>query len=282
MSTGTHQRQRAEHIMEQQASNELDPKTAKLIDEMEKSLHNMEKSLGPDHLVIAKILDSYAKLLRQHKLRAVDSVNMEARARVIRAKHNQKEAEKQSKGLGPIVQQEKKLATSQVKAGVWIVCLLVAVGLFMIGTRTLNSSVNLLKKAEEDKKPPELVSVYENKDPSTGEVVSKTTVTEPIQQNPKLTIFEIAGKLARIKTMAKQQLLVGQKQEKDGDLSAATSTYREVVEAEKEAGKSFGREAHSLEIAECFEHYAALIQKEDAEEAQNCLRFAEICRKRSN
>lgn len=266
--------------MEQQASNELDPKTAKLIDEMEKSLHNMEKSLGPDHLVIAKILDSYAKLLRQHKLRAVDSVNMEARARAIRAKHNQKEAENQSKDLGPIVQQEKKLATSQVKAGVWIVCLLLAVGLFLAGTQTLKSSVKHLKKVEEEKNA-ETVSVYENKDPLTGEVVSKTTVSEPVEQNTKLTIFEIAGRLSRIKMMAKQQLLVGQKQEKDGDLSAARDSYRLIIDAEEEAAKAFGRQAHSIEIAECFERYAALIEKDNAEEAENCLRYADLCRKRS-
>lgn len=268
------------YSMEQHTENGLDPKTAKLIEEMEKSLHNMEKSLGPEHIVIAKILDSYARLLRNNGLRPVDAVNLEARAKAIRAKHNQEEAEKQSVSLGPIVHQKKKLRTSQAKMIVWLFCLLALAGLILIGMKTTRLSGKHVKDSQSNL---EFKTTYENRDPQSGELISKTTVTEPGQvDSSKLTIFEIAGRLMQIKKLAKQQILVGRKQEKDNDLDAARETYRIVVDAEEDAAKTLGRQAHSIEIAECFERYAALIEQNDPDESVNCRNFAALCRRISN
>ncbi len=46
----------------------------------------MEKALGPQHPSVAKVLDSYAALLRETG-RADEATKMEARAKAIRAKY---------------------------------------------------------------------------------------------------------------------------------------------------------------------------------------------------
>jgi cytoskeletal protein RodZ len=104
-------------------------KASRLIEEMEKSLHNLEKSLGMDHPAVAKVLDSYARLLRQNKIRHLDAVNMEARARAIRAKQNQKEAEAQSRGLETAVQEQSRITVTHLRIITWSISLIVLSGL---------------------------------------------------------------------------------------------------------------------------------------------------------
>lgn len=107
----------------------IDEKTSRLIEEMEKSLHKMEQSLGMDHPLVAKILDSYAQLLRKSNIRHLDALNMEARAKAIRAKQNQKEAKAQSVGLELQHQEKKALSVSQLRVISWLVSLVVIVAL---------------------------------------------------------------------------------------------------------------------------------------------------------
>lgn len=100
----------------------LDDKTARNIEEMEKSLRNLEQAMGPDHLVVAKILDSYAKLLRQNNIRHLDAINMEARAKHIRAKNNQQEEKAQMEGLAEL-KPRKKSSMSVAEARILVWCL---------------------------------------------------------------------------------------------------------------------------------------------------------------
>ena len=51
-----------------------------------RELVNFEKSLGPEHLQLAKSLANYAALLRKTE-RGAEATKMEARAKAIRAKH---------------------------------------------------------------------------------------------------------------------------------------------------------------------------------------------------
>lgn len=240
----------------------VDHKTARLIEEMEKSLHNMERSLGQDHLVIAKILDSYARLLRQNNLRHIDALNMEARAKAIRAKHNQKEAENQAKGLDPIVHTEKMVSSGQVRFALWLVSLVVLVG-FVVGAFTVVRSVYQIPRAKHSvpgANDLKLSTTYEDRDPQTGELQSTTTITTSNEPAKQMTIFEIASHLMRIKALAKEQLEIGRKAEKDKDFTAATAAYQAVIDAEEDSGKKLGRQAHSEEIAQCYEGYARMME----------------------
>lgn len=100
----------------------VDEKTARIIEEMDKSLRNMEQAMGPDHMVVAKILDSYAKLLRQNNIRHLDAVNMEARAKHIRAKHNQQEEKAQMEGLSNTAPKQKRgMSVAQARVVVWCI-----------------------------------------------------------------------------------------------------------------------------------------------------------------
>ncbi len=54
----------------------------------QRSLAIWEKALGPDHPVVATSLENYAALLRETG-RSDQAEEMEARARMIRAKHAQ-------------------------------------------------------------------------------------------------------------------------------------------------------------------------------------------------
>ena len=57
---------------------------------LQRALAIVEKALGPDHPNVARVLESYAQLLRQMK-RGAAARKLEARARTIRsahAKHN--------------------------------------------------------------------------------------------------------------------------------------------------------------------------------------------------
>jgi hypothetical protein len=129
--------------MESEKPPVLDEKNARLLEEMEKSLQKMEQTLGKDHPVVGKILDSYAKLLRKNNLRHLDALNMEARAKAIRAKQNQKEAEAQSIGLTfePRPQEKKGLTLVQARVFAWALSLLIVVGLGF-------AAVDIIKKSD--------------------------------------------------------------------------------------------------------------------------------------
>ena len=64
----------------------MDEKLASELKEAEAAVIETEKKLGPDHPDLADKLQRYANLLRQTEKRALDAVNVEARARAIRAK----------------------------------------------------------------------------------------------------------------------------------------------------------------------------------------------------
>ncbi len=280
--------------MESGKAPQVDEKTAHLIEEMEKSLHNMEKSLGPDHMVVSKILDSYAKLLRQNNLRHLDALNMEARAKAIRAKHNQKEAEDQSKGLASPGKQQKVLTASQVKFTVWIFSTIVLGFIALQAVDVIKRSGNRLVKshagspatsslgktetlgektqvepgnsvepgaaaAEPGQSNQNTVSTetIEEKDPDSGQTISRTTV-KTVQSN--LTVFELAHQMMAIKNMAKDKLKVGLEAEKEKDFPAATQAYFDVIKVVQDTPKTLGRQVSSEEIAQCYEGYGRMAE----------------------
>jgi hypothetical protein len=64
----------------------MDKSLADELKEAEAAVAEAEKKLGPDHPDLADKLQRYAALLRQTEKRVLDAVNVEARARAIRAK----------------------------------------------------------------------------------------------------------------------------------------------------------------------------------------------------
>src|SRR6185437_3439765 len=64
----------------------MDARLVAELKEAEAAVAEAEKKLGPDHPELADKLQRYANLLRQTETRKLDAVNVEARARAIRAK----------------------------------------------------------------------------------------------------------------------------------------------------------------------------------------------------
>ena len=126
--------------MGSEESHSVDEKTTRLINEMEKSLHNTENSLGMDHPLVSKILDSYAALLRQKNMRHLDALNMEARAKAIRARHLQKEAEKQAIGLETSHEPTNRISMGKLRGLVWLISIFILIIFGFVGIDVINKS----------------------------------------------------------------------------------------------------------------------------------------------
>lgn len=159
----------------QSKADQLDEKTARIIEEMDKSLITMEKSLGPDHEVIAKILDSYAKLLRQNNIRHLDALNMEARAKHIRAKHNVEQDKSQSANLGSLKQEKKSMSVGQAKMVVYAICAVAVLGFGILTMDTFKSS----KKMNSEKARKLLEEKFGKRGGESAEAGAITDVTTP-------------------------------------------------------------------------------------------------------
>ncbi len=276
--------------MESGKAAKLDEKTTRLIEEMEKSLHTMEQNLGPDHIVVSKILDSYAKLLRQNNTRHLDALNMEARAKAIRAKHNQLEAEKQSQGMDTDVAAEKVLTASKIRFTVWVLSV-VALGLIAyFAFDAIKRSSQSLAKARVAAKPvktegeiirsdnridvsPSIEPANSDQNETSGSESSQglPAATSDNEQessryqeaaipplNNGMTMIEVAEKILKVKTLAKEKLEVGLEAEKQNDMNAAAQAYLDVVKQTQETSNKLGRQVCSEEIAQCFEGYGRM------------------------
>jgi len=189
--------------MDNEKPVQIDEKTARLIEEMEKSLHNMEKTLGNDHLVVAKILDSYARLLRQNNLRHLDALNMEARAKAIRAKHNQEESEKQGQGLeNQHVEKPTGFTMGHLRIAVWAVSIMVA-GFFFY------SVVDAIKMSEVHMKKLRAKAVrkqtFETYDPKQADSATQESPAEQSEKTATTTAADAEAPQADSPQQSEQQ-----------------------------------------------------------------------------
>ncbi len=286
--------------MESPKASNLDEKTGKLIEEMEKSLRNMEKSLGMDHPVVAKILDSYASLLKQNNIRHLDALNMEARARAIRAKHNQLEAEKQTQDIASLGQ-ERRMSTAQIKllSRAISICVLIAFtfgGFQVVGWFSNHSKKSAQLRGKDGKilssKLPEMEKIS-----LVSEAAGKTKSQESVQENSagaeqfpegefsgsddgpplkeqddsvekqrlaarvqSLSVFELAEKMLKLKKLATRNLDIGLEAEKAKDFPKASSAYFEVISQVQHAPEDIGRPVVSEDIARCYEGYGRMAE----------------------
>lgn len=284
---------------------QVDEKTAKMIEEMDKSLKNMEQSLGMDHPVIAKLLDSYATLLRQNNIRHLDALNMEARAKAIRAKQNKVQSEKQSEGLAE-TKQEKHMSADQMRMVSFGIAGLLACGFLFGGyqmyqwfdsqknkkvnhsfkgiqitkTRETNPAQQSQTQADdESKNVPDDVdpsSVSSSTDTSTsvdeqGQTVSTTSTTTTTRTN----LMEMAEKMKAVKDFARQKLSDGQAFEQEKDYPKASAAYFEVIQNVQNSAQSIGRPTFSEEIAQCYEGYGRMAELDAHPEiAEQCKQTA--------
>lgn len=272
--------------MQDDKAQNIDEKTARVFEEMDKSLHNMEQSLGMDHLVVARILDSYAVLLRQNNLRPLDALNMEARAKAIRAKHNREEAEEQSKGLSPTVQEKSFLSAGQLKGVVWVLSILVVGGIAYEAIDVIKAT-NKIKIRQASKTVVTQPATPENQkgdppDNSVGDDTNKSaddqndaSPNQPNGTSKTVSLLQIAEEMARIKSLAKEQLSVGQEAEKNQDYQRATQAYVTAVKAEEDASRAYGRQVYTEEMAQCYEGYGRMAEANSHPEINaNCQKAA--------
>ncbi|MBX9687665.1 MAG: hypothetical protein K2X27_13240 [Candidatus Obscuribacterales bacterium] len=231
--------------MENESQKLLDPKTARIIEELDHSLHNMEQSLGMDHPVVAKVLDSYAKVLRQNKVRPLDALNMEARARAIRAKLNQEEAEKQSLGLETSEQAKPLISTSQLKVLAWIACSMILIGFALLFSDVLKTSIKNTSLAVQ--------KTDSDENPLDASEEGKREGLEPGSGRKKLTVFQLAKEIMGVKALAKVQLRIGLDAEKKKDYQTAERSYTKAIDAALSLKEITGKSVYSEELAACFE-----------------------------
>lgn len=267
---------------------QIDEKTAKMIEEMDKSLKNMEQSLGMDHPVIAKLLDSYATLLRQNKIRPVDALNMEARAKAIRAKNNQKEAQKQSEALSESVAQEKHMSASQLRLISQCVAGVIACGFLMGGyqmykwfdTQKLkkSSKVNIIRGNRfvesrprnmadalsantQLETPPDQTSTSTEQNPSAPDNLGRQPAsTQNTPENSQNNNADLAAKTQELKNFAKDKLAQGQAAENEKDFPKASALYFEVVQMAQNTNNTLGKPLFTEEIARCYEGYGRMAE----------------------
>lgn len=270
----------------------IDEKTARIIEEMDKSLRNMEQAMGPDHPVVAKILDSYAKLLRQNNIRHLDAVNMEARAKHIRAKHNQQEEKAQMDGLTSAAPRKKGMSMAQARILVWCVAAVVfgAIGLgaFEVIKGSSKNIKNVSKKfktakdgddssfvvdADSNTVPvpqgdaggssnvasnPPLAQDRPSSGPSMME--SQTVTRTAPQQTESITVLEFAKKSLEVKSFAKEKVSEAMELERNKEFAAAAQAYFSVISMAQQVSSQVGRPIYSESIAKAFEGYGRMAE----------------------
>lgn len=286
---------------------QVDEKTAKMLEEMDKSLKNMEQTLGMDHPVIAKLLDSYAKLLRQNNIRHLDALNMEARAKAIRAKENKEQAQKQSEGLAE-TKQEKHMSSDQMRMVSLGIAGLLACGFLYGGyqmyqwfehqkdkkiTHTFKGiQINRSKDGlDQDQLPPRTVgsqtqpeqgpdieqdpNVSSSTESSTQTDEQGTTTSTTTTTTTKMNMMEMAEKMKAVKDFAKTKLADGQAAEQEKDYPKASALYFEVIQNVQNSAQTLGRPTFSEEIAQCYEGYGRMAELDAHPEiAEQCKQTA--------
>lgn len=271
--------------MQEGEKKEIDPKVAKLIEGTEESLRNMEKTLGPDHPVVAKILDTYAKLLRQHNYRIIDAINMEARAKAIRAKHNQEEADAQAKMIGTAARPvQQGMSTSKVKLIVWAAALVVGGGIAYAAMQTMNSvtpTVGRLKalkaQKEEQKRRAEEEAAAADKAavdlgagpaPAIRNNASGTQPSEEDRDKQRRKAAELQKEHATIQQEIAQLVAHGQEFEAGGSSNDAAEAYQTAYNAGVRAPRNAdGSPFACEEMATALERLIAMAQPDSPDTA---------------
>lgn len=283
---------------------QVDEKTAKMIEEMDKSLKNMEHSLGMDHPVIAKLLDSYATLLKQNNIRHLDALNMEARAKAIRAKQNKVQSEKQSEGLAE-TKQETHMSADKMRMVSFGIAGLLACGFLFGGYQMYqwfdsqkNKKINhsfkgiQITKTRETSPTQQAQTQAEDEskqmpDDSDSSSVSSTETSTSVEQqgqtvstaNPdapvRTNLMEMAEKMKAVKDFARQKLSDGQAFEQEKDYPKASAAYFEVIQNVQNSAQNIGRPTFSEEIAQCYEGYGRMAELDAHPEiAEQCKQTA--------
>ena len=273
---------------------QLDEKTARIIEEMDKSLKNMEQAMGPDHMVVAKILDSYAKLLRQKNIRHLDALNMEARAKHIRAKLNQQEDKAQSEGITTTHAQTKSMSTGQARVLVWCVAAVVlsalAYGTYGVIRDTSKMKAGALRLRNSGA-PTSMVGDSNAAPLGTGKVedvpqeaptpqsieqqvnqAAATTAPPQASAENEAAAAAIAKRTSEVKSFAKEKLAEAMQLESNKDFPAAAQTYASIINTAKQASSEIGRPIYSESIAQALEGYgrmAALDNHPDVAESSD-------------
>jgi hypothetical protein len=110
----------------------MEKTVAQQLKEAELAIAEAEKQFGPDHPELADRLMKYANLLRETDGRKLDAVNIEARAKAIRAKIYAEEADKVNQKVSTVVIKPKQ--EQPVGPGVYVGlvgCVLAVCGLFV-------------------------------------------------------------------------------------------------------------------------------------------------------
>lgn len=268
--------------MEDGEKKSIDPKLALIIQQTEESIGKMEKSLGPDHIVVAQMLDTYAKLLRQHNYRVIDAVNLEARAKKIRAKHNQEEADAQAKKLGSTASGAQiGMSATKIKVVVWTLALVLAGTLMFTATQTMKSvqpAVTKLKLRELKARKEAMRTEEREQNSEPAPASSPTTVvTQPelpmpvVPSTPQMSEEEKEALDKRRAEIEKEQGTVreeignlvthGQEFEAAGNSNDAIEAYQTAINAGIQAPRSIDGNPFVCEDMEtAFERLIAIME----------------------
>jgi hypothetical protein len=278
----------------------LDEKTARNIEEMEKSLRNLEQAMGPDHMVVAKILDSYAKLLRQNNIRHLDALNMEARAKHIRAKNNQQEEKAQMEGLADLKPRKKSsMSVAEARILVWclagVVTCVIGYGAFEViksSTKNIKAISHKYRKSgdedrsyvvDKDGKTVEATNDAMESGPAAPTTINRNTEGPVTQEAPEqvrretssssssesssgesqgqgMTVLEFAKKALEVKSFAKSRVAEAMELERNKDFPAAAQAYFSVITTAQQVSAQLGRPIYSESIAKAFEGYGRMAE----------------------
>lgn len=258
--------------MEENDRQKLDEKTALLIEQTDESLRKMEKTLGPDHPVVGKILDTYAKLLRQNNHRILGAINMEARAKAIRAKHNQEEAEAQAKVFEdtsthkPIQRQQPGVSASRVRMFFWLVVIILVGTVTVSGMRTVKTvgKHDSAKKKSLPSTEKTTTSAADPTAPSDGPPPAAQTDLPTAQQpaptqTPVKSGEQIDKEFADIKEEIAQLAKHGQEYAEAGNSADAEEAFKTAISTAGNASVP-GRPFVSDELALAFDQYATILE----------------------
>jgi hypothetical protein len=269
--------------MEESEKKELDPKVALLLEQTEDSLRKMEKTLGPDHIVVAQILDTYARLLRQHNHRILDAINMEARAKAIRAKHNQEESEAQAAMIGSTNAKMQSLPVGKAKVFVWVVAVAVVGVLGLTAFQTINTVApkaaklkELRREREEQHEKAQLQAQQEEEEraaaaaqmegvstPHLDKALAPPPVPEETEEQKKRKA-EVAEELQNTKGELVSLVTHGMEFEAAGNINDAADAYQTAINAGVNAMNQSAREHVAFscdELATAYERLSIILEK---------------------
>lgn len=277
--------------MQENERKQLDEKTVLLIEQTDESLRKMEKTLGPDHPVVGKILDTYAKLLRQNNHRVLDAINMEARAKAIRAKHNQEEAEAQAKVFEDgkseqKLQQRPLISAGRLKLFFWVVVVVLAgtvtvsgmrtvktAGKHDVKTKTLKSST--LKKTSESSevRPGDSTVAADAQSPQVP--TDQASEQQPVQSSAPLlrrTADQDNGDTTAIREEIAQLAKHGQEYADAGNTADAEESFKTAITIATQAS-SPGRPFACEELVLVFDQYATILESKGASDRADAMRL---------